>query len=105
MRSLEEIIDGNTPPLYEEYQRIYFYEGFDELLKQLLYWYGDCPEEHINKLIQGILYGYNKKGEPFSKPRIPDPYLMTTDEFLYDFQCRIWKNYVAQETQKQNKEK
>jgi len=99
--TIDEMLKPGLGLTFEEYQTLYYYKGIGAMITKLKEQFHKSTPNELNQLIQAILYGYKYDGTPMTKPRIPDPYLMTTNEFLYDFQCKVWKNYVKKETKQQ----
>lgn len=99
--TIDEMLETGLCLTFEEYQMLYYYRGLKVMVTKLKEQFNKQTPTELNSIIQAILYGYKHDGTPMNKPRSPDPYLMTTNEFLYDFQCKVWKNYVKKETRKQ----
>lgn len=100
MRTIDELLESGTALTYEDLQRIYYYRGLDEMIKRLKEQFSGQSNERLSSLIKAILYGYNMDGVANDKPRVPDPFLMVENEFLYDFQGRVWNKYVQREAVK-----
>lgn len=97
MRSVEELLASDEPLTYEDFQRLYYYEGLTVMIQRLKHQFPKQNKERLSLLIKSILYGYNKDGVGNDKPKSPDPYLMIDNAFLYNFQGKVWKRYVKKE--------
>lgn len=100
MRTIDELLEPGTALTYEDFQRIYYYHGLDEMIRCLKQQFSGQSKERLSSLIKTIFYGYNIEGLANDKPRVPDPFLMVENEFLYDFQGRVWNKYVQREAVK-----
>mgnify|MGYP000906733101 CR=1 FL=1 len=83
----------------EWFRQIYMHDGLGamvEEIKELLEKTDlELTNERMDKFIQGILYGSNSQGVINQKPSPPNPFDMTEHPELYDFQSRVYKDWVG----------
>lgn len=84
----------------EWFRHIYMNDGFMEMVQAIEDLFNETRDgpnaERMDKFIQGILYGSNNQGVMNEKPPAPNPHDMVDHPELYDFQNKVYTQWVRQ---------